>query len=414
MGAGRAVLPAGPGDLHRVQRPLLRRPRPTTSWAWWRRNSGSGRRPSSYYQQALAIYIEFNDRYSQAATYHQLGRVAQEQRQWAQAEQYYQQALAIYIEFNDRYSQASTYHQLGRVAQEQRQWEQAEQYYQQALEIYIEFNDRYSQASHLPPVGQGGAGTAAVGAGRAVLPTGPGHLHRVQRPLLAGLDLPQLGRVAQEQRQWEQAEQYYQQALAIKIEFNDRFSQASTYHQLGRVAQEQRQWEQAEQYYQQALAIYIDFNDQHNIGITVRNAARLWQAGKRASVVTMVAEYLKQDPDSVEKLFRQVDATEDASEPLGQTRGSGAVPPATESEDDGLDQPLRDVEQARRGDHELGGRLFGKYQQQAADPNASAEERSLARVLVRILVRDDQVDLSGLSEEAAAAVQALLARLRST
>ena len=40
------------------------------------------------------------------------------------------------------------------------------------------------------------------------------------------------------------------------IEFNDRYSQASTYHQLGRVAQEQRQWEQAEQYYQQALAIY--------------------------------------------------------------------------------------------------------------------------------------------------------------
>ena len=79
-----------------------------------------------YYQQALAIYIEFNDRYEQAGTYHQLGSVAQEQRQWAQAEQYYQQALAIYIEFNDRYEQAGTYHQLGIVAQEQRQWAQAE------------------------------------------------------------------------------------------------------------------------------------------------------------------------------------------------------------------------------------------------------------------------------------------------
>ena len=71
-----------------------------------------------------------------AGMLHNLGRVAQEQRQWGQAEQYYQQALAIYVEFNDRYSQASTYHQLGMVAQEQRQWEQAEQYYQQALAIY--------------------------------------------------------------------------------------------------------------------------------------------------------------------------------------------------------------------------------------------------------------------------------------
>ena len=41
-----------------------------------------------------------------------------------------------------------------------------------------------------------------------------------------------MGRVAEEQRQWAQAEQYYQQALAIKIEYNDRYSQASTYHQF--------------------------------------------------------------------------------------------------------------------------------------------------------------------------------------
>ena len=267
---------------------IPRRP-PTISWGWWRRSSGSGRRPSSttnrpwpsssssttaiprrpptiswgcvaqeqrqwaqaeqYYQQALAIYIEFNDRYAQAATYHQLGIVAQEQRQWAQAEQYYQQALAIYIEFNDRYSQASTYHQLGIVAQEQRQWAQAEQYYQQALAIYIEFNDRYSQAS----------------------------------------TYHQLGIVAQEQRQWAQAEQYYQQALAIKIEFNDRYSQASTYHQLGIVAQEQRQWAQAEQYYQQALAIYIEFNDRYSQASTYHNWG-LWRrssgSGRRPSSTT--------------------------------------------------------------------------------------------------------------------------------
>uniref|UniRef100_UPI0020295AE7 tetratricopeptide repeat protein n=2 Tax=unclassified Caballeronia TaxID=2646786 RepID=UPI0020295AE7 len=195
-----------------------------------------------YYQQALAIKIEFNDRYAQASTYHQLGRVAQEQRQWLQAEQYYQQALAIKIEFNARYAQASTYHQLGIVAQEQRQWLQAEQYYQQALTIYIEFNDRYEQA---------------------------GTYH-------------QLGTVAQMQRHWPQAEQYYQQALAIYIEFNDRYEQASTYHQLGTVAQAQRQWLQAEQYYQQALAICIEFNDRyeqagtyHQLGM-VAQAQRQW------------------------------------------------------------------------------------------------------------------------------------------
>ena len=52
--------------------------------------------------------------------------VAEAQRQWAQAEGYYQQALAIYVEFNDRYTQAAVYYGLGRVAEEQRQWAQAE------------------------------------------------------------------------------------------------------------------------------------------------------------------------------------------------------------------------------------------------------------------------------------------------
>jgi tetratricopeptide (TPR) repeat protein len=100
-----------------------------------------------YYQQALQIYIESQDRHAQASTYHSLGIVAQEQRHWSQAEQYYQQALQIFKEHKDRYKQAHTYHNLGSLAQEQRQWPQAEQYYQQALQIKIEYKDRYSQAS---------------------------------------------------------------------------------------------------------------------------------------------------------------------------------------------------------------------------------------------------------------------------
>jgi tetratricopeptide (TPR) repeat protein len=138
-----------------------------------------------------------------ASIYHQLGIVAQDQRQWEEAEENYREALRIFIEFNDRYSQASTYHQLGRVAQEQRQREEAENNYREALRIKIEINDRHSQAS----------------------------------------TYHQLGRLAQGQRQWEEAEKNYREALRIYVEFNDRYEQASTYHQLGRVAEDQRRWE---------------------------------------------------------------------------------------------------------------------------------------------------------------------------
>ncbi len=112
------------------------------------------------YQKALALTsnLQSIDRQLQgrlqAGMYHQLGRVAQEQRQWAQAEDYNKQALAIFGEFNDRYPQATVYHQLGRVAQEQRQWTQAEDYYKQALAIKIEFNARYEQASTYHQLGR--------------------------------------------------------------------------------------------------------------------------------------------------------------------------------------------------------------------------------------------------------------------
>jgi tetratricopeptide (TPR) repeat protein len=188
-----------------------------------------------YYQQALALFIEFGDRFSQAGTYHQLGRVAEKLREFEQARDYYQQALAITIEFGDRYSQARTYHHLGIVAEELREFEQARDYYQQALAITIEFGDRYSQAR----------------------------------------TYHHLGIVAEELREFEQARDYYQQALAIKIELGDRYSQARTYHQLGIVAEELGEFEQARDYYQQALAITIEFGDRYSQASTYHQLGRV-------------------------------------------------------------------------------------------------------------------------------------------
>ena len=201
-----------------------------------------------------------------ATSYHQLGMVAQEQRQWVQAEQYYQHALQIFIEFNDRFAQADAYHQLGRVAQEQRQWAQAEQYYQHALQIYIEFNDRFQQAS----------------------------------------TYHQLGIVAQEQRQWAQAEQYYQHALQLKIEFNARYEQASTYGQLGLLAQDQQQWKQACEYLLQALEIFVKFNDEYRRDIALRSIVRLQRDSGDASILAMVAERFGMEVSEVEKLLRKM------------------------------------------------------------------------------------------------------------
>ncbi|HEX8736911.1 MAG TPA: tetratricopeptide repeat protein, partial [Pyrinomonadaceae bacterium] len=168
-----------------------------------------------YYQQALEIEIEFNDRYLQASTLHQLGVTAKELKDWEKAEVYFQKSLEIEIEFGNRYGQAYSFHNLGSVALGQLDWEKAENYYRQALEIYIEFNDRFWQAG------------AFI----------------------------RLGNVATGQRDWQKAENYYQMALEIYIEFNDHFSQALAFSQLGLLKQMQGKFAEAQGYILQTLAI---------------------------------------------------------------------------------------------------------------------------------------------------------------
>src|SRR5207248_1339006 len=135
-------------------------------------------------------------------------------KQYAQAEASYQKALTIHLNNKGvdaetiRKLSASIYHNLGIVAQDQRQWEPAEQHYQQTLQISNTSHVRYANTAK--------------------------HHH------LRILD--------QEQQQSYQAEQYFQHALQIDNEYTDRNANARTYHHLGRVAQDQRQWGQAEQY----------------------------------------------------------------------------------------------------------------------------------------------------------------------
>nr|WP_322678770.1 tetratricopeptide repeat protein [Nostoc sp. DedQUE03]MDZ7974114.1 CHAT domain-containing protein [Nostoc sp. DedQUE03] len=80
---------------------------------------------------------------SLASTYHQLGIVAEDLREYHQARDYYQQALEINIEFGDRYSCASTYYHLGKVAEELGELEEAKANYLQDLVITTEFNDEH-------------------------------------------------------------------------------------------------------------------------------------------------------------------------------------------------------------------------------------------------------------------------------
>jgi tetratricopeptide (TPR) repeat protein len=219
-----------------------------------------------YYQQALQLNIEFNNRYNQASYYLNLGNVARQQRQWQQAEAHYQQALQIYIKDNKRYELAKIFGGLGNVANDQEQWHLADTHYQQALQIYIEYNDRYEQAK----IYQG------------------------------------LGAVAAKQYQWEQAEIYFQQALQIYIEYNDRYEQAGAYRNLGLMTKKQCQREQARDYFLQSLQIFIAYNDSHNGNLNLRSLALLWKDSSDKDLLAAVATILGASAEETEKLLHEM------------------------------------------------------------------------------------------------------------
>lgn len=273
-----------------------------------------------YYKQALQIKAMINDRHMQAASYGQLGRLAQEQHQWAQAERYFQQALQIYIEFDDRRQQAATYQNLGIVVQNQHRRKQAEVYYLRALRINREFYDRHAQAKTYDMLGslaqEQQEWTQAKEYYLKALKIKIEFKDRHQQ----AITYHHLGLLAQEQHQWEQSERYYQQALLLDIESKERYSQANAYGQLGMLAQAQRQWAHAKTHYMQALTIFAEYNDQIYIAFTIRNLARLWRESDDESLPLVVGTVLRMSAADVQAKFER--ALDDiVTEPTSQKKG---------------------------------------------------------------------------------------------
>ena len=102
-------------------------------------------------------------------------------------------------------------------------------------------------------------------------------------------------------------EGHYREALGIKVEYNDRYEQAGTYHQLGVVAEEQGQWAEAAGHYGEALRIYVEFQDDHHRDIVLRSLSRLQRKSDGDSVIALVAEVLGVPVDEARRLLAAAD-----------------------------------------------------------------------------------------------------------
>jgi len=110
-------------------------------------------------------------------------------------------------------------------------------------------------------------------------------------------------------KQYDDTHAAYQKALEILLK-NTSYDadiikkiNASIYHQLGVVAQEQRQWEQAREYYLKALEILIEYDDEHSLSVVIGNLSLLYSTSQDAGLPAAVAGVLGISAEEAENLL---------------------------------------------------------------------------------------------------------------
>jgi tetratricopeptide (TPR) repeat protein len=207
------------------------------------------------YRKALEIREDLGRERLAASNQHQLGRVAQARQRFDEAAEWYRKALEIYERLGLERDAAGEYHQLGIVAHEQMRFDEAEDWYRKGLEIHERLGLERQAAASYQQIGgiarELQRSDEAEEWYRKALATN----ERLGLEREAAGVYHQLGNNALERR-LEEAEEWYRKALEIYQRLRLERGAAAIYHQLGYIAQEQQRFEEAEKWYQKGLEAY--------------------------------------------------------------------------------------------------------------------------------------------------------------
>jgi tetratricopeptide (TPR) repeat protein len=209
-----------------------------------------------WYLKSLAVSENQSNLNYAAATYHCLGIIAQEQRDFAAAREWYLKSLAIFEKQGDYLVfAAKTYHELGTLAKEQRDFTTAREWHLKSLDIsekqghldvaartYHELGTLAKEQRDFATASESYLKSLGISEKRGDLYAAANTYH-------------QLGMIAQERQDFGNAREWYLKSLAIKEQRRDMQGAATTYHQLGMVAQELRDFATAREWYRKSLAI---------------------------------------------------------------------------------------------------------------------------------------------------------------
>jgi tetratricopeptide (TPR) repeat protein len=350
---------------------------------------------------------------SEAVIWHQLGRVAQEARDWDEAERCYKQALTIRERIQDLPELAKTCNQLAIVAQSAGRLQEAERWYLRAIEI----DERLGNPKELAPdynnlaalyLAQNRLDEAEDYARRALaiketldLSSEPWTTYQILAEL-AG----KRGRM-DEARAWRRKEQESFAAFAGSDTQMQKFMQ-TWQPRIDAIVAAVNGNDEARQAVEQMCDKLAETNDWKNMAVVIRRILN----GERGLELLEGIDHT--DAYIVKRILQALNGerTADGGPQTEENRPRSRVNGQPQQEQAiTISQLLDMVERAANGDQQLGGQLFTAFQQmaRAEDPLLSA----LGNVLLRVLIGERNPNLDGLPDDLASAVRGLLGRLKN-
>ena len=209
---------------------------------------------------------EHEDWYLEAACYHNVGLIAQEQRQFEPARAWYRKSLAVSEPQGALKCAAETYYQLGLISHDEREFDMAEKWYRTSLAIKEEQKNQ--------------RGIAQI--------------------------YHQLGRLAEQEQDFDRALKRYKRTLDISEKTGDQQQAASTYHQIGVIFEKRNDVKSARGWYRKSLAIKEKQRNLYGVAVTSHQLGRI--ASAEGDLATARTLYLRSLDISEKQGYLQVAA----------------------------------------------------------------------------------------------------------
>ncbi len=400
------------------------------------------------YIEALEICQRSGEKQGQAIFLHMLGRVAESESNWDEAENHHKQGMKIEENLNDLVGVAKSRNQLAIVAMNAGRPQEAERWYLQAIELFEKIGQtRYlaSTSSNLAGIylAQNRLDEAETYAHRALtiketldLSSEPWRTYGILAEIAE-----KRGRI-DEVREWRHKEQETYKAFA------------GSDYQMGQLESLIGAVVAACQGNQEAISALNGLVKQLRSNPQLSNFANaiekiingerdikaLGTGGRETVFVERILQALSGEggvgnphpptPSPIAKEQAIGEGEQPSPRPSPTGRGSRAPSPKVgRGQGEGgqapspkvgrgqgesgvtLPQLLDLIERAAGGDQQLGGQLFGAFQQMSRAEDATMS--ALGNVLLRVLVGEREPDLSKLPDELASAVRGLVGRLKN-